>query len=1221
MASFSAGPETFIHEGQGDPEPGPAVSSFYVDSATSSSFDYLQLIGGGGPTSTAASPGAIGGGETPPSTPPPPPGGSSGGKEDPPEEIHRSAAETLALIRGLLVGPALPVGPGVRYPILNRTERGKLVGHNRSLHRPFILGEGFTTVGKNRGAILAVQRELDRRPAEDPFQVLVIGAGLHDPATADSPWVRDRHPEAYRILEWVALLAQKRPDSRIDVIDSNGEVAAYFEKLSREEEHRFTLFVSEDLLPYARTVFGRFWQEVTTDDEGDLPGEATHAFEVTLPREALAMVHFQRQSVVHPLPATGYDGVDCENVLYYLKTDNRFDRDANDYLSALALRNIVLNLREGGWLSANFLGDPVRTGALGLEGVRGVEDFYRFRGVKNIPYLERREEGRWSLRIPETSSLTAVETERPRFTAAGALRDERGLTTPALPELIEEIAREIASDFYETGRAGLLSLESLDEGMGGWRVGRGERLKDRLDRLRREYDIDARLEARSARRGDIADYAGELDRIAERFRDEVIRRLGEDHSISFDPSGLRELDLSYRRFVVELCQHWESIRSFAHYHSEEIVFVLQLFGVVPELELSTLEALVRREQPSLAGSLNSSLTYLRGMGILTMTVTPEGVVIYRCPTAAQGGRLRSPKGPVPLPDPERQEAVKAFVRESLKRGRSGPGELSSTETEMALRNLGKVLRLVYGFDPYVSYLDTHLANHLATPLLGERRLLGALDTLQFVLRWMTRNGDEMEAVAGRLESIFEIHDPEVMGRGNFVNSPEAMVEALVLLADGLRNYRRERAISRPTSSFKDYLTVAGWEAGRTLVVENSPGFPVGRSFLHEALPVEAVGVDFANVDLDKKRPTRLVWHRADPAEFHVERGELVDRLLIPDFEKSLLPPDYPVSDADRLVEMGVHRRGVVGLGLQALRAGGEFVLETEDRELAEAVKGGLKEGGFFREARVVTREGFFFPLLTKRTFLVVARRREISWSPIPGREGPNSGRVVTSQGGPYSGTVLDWVGHADYHQVRALYERYQRERFGKGPAELFGSAGIVNHTDRVIFEEAERLIAALEKGETGFERELSRIENLALFYREVSDRMNQRGFTVTQELVFLRVRQQRSDLTLRLARILDRDDDDPSGSGGGTGGTLAQGSIPPEELVSPSDPSFRTFPLGDSPKGDTPLPGQDLLTPAARLFLRETDPSSRLPEGSLERAIHPRDLARVRWERVNPLFR
>ncbi|MDO8462273.1 MAG: hypothetical protein Q7S98_05375 [Deltaproteobacteria bacterium] len=305
--------------------------------------------------------------------------------------------------RAFLESLPYPVAPGVRYPVLSPEERQVVEGDSRNLDRDFAgLLEGFTHFGRHRRAILAVQKAIREGQITTPVRALIVGAGFHDP-TGYRPSQEERLP--ITVLEWGGMMAALGIEFEIDVVDRNPQVAAFFDGLQSREDLVFvvgdtllsTAMVSDVSPLYAPDIFGPLAQNITDDPDARLPRGATKAHRITLPAEVLRRIHFFRGSVLNPLPRTGYNLVDYQNVRAHLpdfvKRGRMVGREAID------IRNLLLNAADGAWFNTDVFYTELGLG----EGPTWEVFKYRGGGVRT-PYLEKQADGSWRLVHPSGNS-------------------------------------------------------------------------------------------------------------------------------------------------------------------------------------------------------------------------------------------------------------------------------------------------------------------------------------------------------------------------------------------------------------------------------------------------------------------------------------------------------------------------------------------------------------------------------------------------------------------------------------------------------------------------------------------------------------------------------------------------------------------------------------------------------------------------------------------------
>ncbi|MDO8462275.1 MAG: hypothetical protein Q7S98_05385, partial [Deltaproteobacteria bacterium] len=246
--------------------------------------------------------------------------------------------------------------PGVRYPLLDATERGEVNNHYAVMQNEETVT--FTYFGRHYKMISRVRNALKRNPPHEPLKVLIAGAGL------------DEHSErrdSFNTLEWLGTIASVASagikDFAIDVLDIDGRVEAYFKQLVQGDSYTFDVFERNDsrgnvVVPasYVRRNFDGYWTNVTREYRGRLPEGATQAFRITLPPDLLRKIHFKRGSVVGPLPGSGYHIAVYQHVEAYVASSA--GASGGTALASVVIRNLLLNLSgSGGWLvsDSNYL--------------------------------------------------------------------------------------------------------------------------------------------------------------------------------------------------------------------------------------------------------------------------------------------------------------------------------------------------------------------------------------------------------------------------------------------------------------------------------------------------------------------------------------------------------------------------------------------------------------------------------------------------------------------------------------------------------------------------------------------------------------------------------------------------------------------------------------------------------------------------------------------------
>ncbi|MDO8461595.1 MAG: hypothetical protein Q7S98_01910 [Deltaproteobacteria bacterium] len=296
------------------------------------------------------------------------------------ERLSPDAVATIQLLDRL--GQAVPVG--VRYPILNESERIAIEAHSAQLGRPFMLRENMTYFGRYWNAILNARWQLvaERESWQTvPFRGLVVGAGFDSPGGPES-----RMP--ITVFEWGAMLDSLGIDWELDVVDPNPEIASYFTDLASRDSLTFRLTDDVTSPAYLPTIFGRY-----TAGWVNFPFGAT----VTLPRSFLQRFHFHQGSVVHPLPRTGYRLVYYMNVRQYL--GKMLTVPAPPREESIDVANLLLNAAPDAW----FQTDGFSTFSGAFQSTPGVEratavshTLLRAREpLKGRSYLERGLDGGW----------------------------------------------------------------------------------------------------------------------------------------------------------------------------------------------------------------------------------------------------------------------------------------------------------------------------------------------------------------------------------------------------------------------------------------------------------------------------------------------------------------------------------------------------------------------------------------------------------------------------------------------------------------------------------------------------------------------------------------------------------------------------------------------------------------------------------------------------------
>ncbi|MDO8461765.1 MAG: hypothetical protein Q7S98_02775, partial [Deltaproteobacteria bacterium] len=374
----------------------------------------------------------------------------------------------------------------------------------------------------------------------------------------------------------------------------------------------------------------------------------------------------------------------------------------------------------------------------------------------------------------------------------------------AVPQLVLEISREVATDFQEGGTA-RFSLATLREG----------------------YVAEQEKEGQSIRFRDFVRTA---------FSDEVLHRLKEDHRLEVPESdrGLLQADTIWRGYLDEIFYFlsYFDIEEVSHddarFHS--LFIIVSLFINEPNLTLSELRDLVYLFAPDTEQYVEFAIRCLKANGYITTSIALDGQIQYHWrdpetlthdlfPAYDPASKLR--RATIPFLAAHPNEAMPSQT-------------LSNLEVDYGLKNLSKLLRLIYGDDPSTQHLSTQLAGHLAIPILENRQFLGTLHTLQSVLRWRMRR-DEIARVAllkGEMEIVF---DQEV--EGDFVHSAGEMVDVLIRLA------------AREAASRDEEEGGMGPNGPSGTHSPMRDGAPSTQPFARSRLRSEVLDIDLANYEL------------------------------------------------------------------------------------------------------------------------------------------------------------------------------------------------------------------------------------------------------------------------------------------------------------------------------------------------------------------------------------
>ncbi|MDO8461596.1 MAG: hypothetical protein Q7S98_01915, partial [Deltaproteobacteria bacterium] len=295
-----------------------------------------------------------------------------------------------------------PVAPGVRYPVLSRGTAINVHGYvNQLPGSPVIPVVTTTNFGRHWRQSLTVQKWLRDNPHQGPFRALVVGAGFGNRA-ANVNTTMDLTSEAFAVLEWASILDQAGLDFRLDVVDLEGQVEAYFKELSRKEEHTFVVsdFLAGNeriVVPetFAPQIFGRYAREITASQDSPFPAGVEHAWRVTLPKRVLERIRFVRGNLLGPLPDTGYDLMDCNHVSMYLPDALYALTPSRGGPVGADVASLALNLKPGGWLVTDRVHQELHLSRSALQGsAQGYA--YQVGGFRDdVAFLERQPDGSW----------------------------------------------------------------------------------------------------------------------------------------------------------------------------------------------------------------------------------------------------------------------------------------------------------------------------------------------------------------------------------------------------------------------------------------------------------------------------------------------------------------------------------------------------------------------------------------------------------------------------------------------------------------------------------------------------------------------------------------------------------------------------------------------------------------------------------------------------------